>query len=178
MGSILEKKLATLTGRAPDLCGWALCPGLVSLLLLAALCASSPPPPPPPPLVLFLSSGCLLSFSCPRLGVAGRTGTFGQRPQHTLGERALERLLHVARAPLPSLRMRAPARSVYLLAARSGRAPQVFGGHVTDALWNALAAQFEERCSGLVWRALFCSAWERVPALRTEGLSSYPIEEE
>ena len=39
-GSILEKKeLATLTGRAPELCGWALCPGLVLLLSsVAAVC--------------------------------------------------------------------------------------------------------------------------------------------
>ena len=38
------------------------------------------------------------------------------------------------------LRARAPARSVYLLAARSGRARPVFGGHFTDALWNALSS--------------------------------------
>ena len=53
--------------------------------------SSSPQPP------LFLSSGCLLSFSCPRLG---RTL---ERSVSALGaplERALERLLHVAR-PLP-----------------------------------------------------------------------------
>ena len=95
-------------------------------------------PVPPPPLVLFLSSGCLLSFCCPRLGVAGRTlersvsalstplgSVLWQASQAVHGVRQ--------RSPCvlgecPYLRMRAPARSVYLLAARSGRAPQVFGG--------------------------------------------------
>ena len=66
-GSILAKKeLATLTGRAPELCGWALCPGLVLLLSsVAGLCSVSRPCPPLvlcggwalcPGLVLLLSS--------------------------------------------------------------------------------------------------------------------------
>ena len=47
-GSILERKeLATLTGRAPELCqlcGWALCPGLVllnSVNSVAGLCVQA-----------------------------------------------------------------------------------------------------------------------------------------
>ena len=69
-GSILEtKELATLTGRVPELCGWAPwlgsvsrpCPGLVLLLSsVAGLCSVSRPCPlwlgsvsgPCPPLVL------------------------------------------------------------------------------------------------------------------------------
>ena len=61
-GSILEtKELATLTGRAPELCGWALCPGLVLLLSsVTGLCGW----------VLFSSCFFLvlllsLSFLCP-----------------------------------------------------------------------------------------------------------------
>ena len=52
LGFYLRKKeLATLTGRAPELCGWALCPGLVLLLsFVAGLC------------------GWALSSSCPCLG--------------------------------------------------------------------------------------------------------------
>ena len=64
-GSILERKeLATLTGRAPELCGWALCPGLVLLLSsVAGLCGWA------------LSSVAwlcvrVLSSSCPCLGRA------------------------------------------------------------------------------------------------------------
>ena len=62
---IEEKGLATLTGRAPELCGWALCPGLVLLLSslaglsVQALSSSCP---------LWLGSGlCIqaLSSSCP-----------------------------------------------------------------------------------------------------------------
>ena len=43
LGFYLRKKeLATLTGRAPELCGWALCPGLVLLLSsLPGLCSVS-----------------------------------------------------------------------------------------------------------------------------------------
>ena len=54
LGFYLRKEeLATLTGRAPELCGWALCPGLVLLL-------SSVAGPSCPLLVL------LLSLSWPR----------------------------------------------------------------------------------------------------------------
>ena len=136
-GSIMENKswphslAAPLNsvGRAPELCGWALwhgsvssscpCRGRAPVLCGTALC--------PGRLVLLLCS----SVSA----------------QRALGERALERLL-LGRAPgAPGalgesayLRACAPARSVDVLAARSGRALQVFGGHVTDALWtwNAL----------------------------------------
>ena len=60
-GSILEKEeLATLTGRAPELCGWALCPGSV-----ARSC---------PPLVL------LLSFSCPLSALTSPGHTDWLRP--------------------------------------------------------------------------------------------------
>ena len=70
LGVYLRKKeLATLTGRAPELCGWALCPGLVCPPLVLcgwALC---------PGLVLLLSSvaglSCwALSSSCSYLGRA------------------------------------------------------------------------------------------------------------
>ena len=66
-GSILGKKeLATLTGRAPELSGWALCPGLVLLLSsVAGLCSVSRPCPP---LVL---CGWALSSSCPCLELCG-----------------------------------------------------------------------------------------------------------
>ena len=33
-----KRELITLTGRAPELCGWALCPGLVLLLSFSWLC--------------------------------------------------------------------------------------------------------------------------------------------
>ena len=62
LGFYLRKiELATLTGRAPELCGWALCPGSVS--------------GPSPPLVLVLAAPLnsvarLLSSSCPCLGRA------------------------------------------------------------------------------------------------------------
>ena len=55
LGFYLRKKeLATLTGRAPELCGWALCPGLVLLLsfCVAGLCVQVSCPP----LVLVLAA--------------------------------------------------------------------------------------------------------------------------
>ena len=55
-GSILERKeLATLTGRAPELCGWALWLGLV-LLLAAPLNSVNSVAGPCPPLVLLLAA--------------------------------------------------------------------------------------------------------------------------
>ena len=88
-----------------------------------------------------LASRCARSLARPILPQASQTFLGArQRAPGALGECAY-------------LRTRAPARSGYLRPTRPGRARQVFGGHVTDALWNALAAQFEERCSGLVWQA-------------------------
>ena len=146
-------------GRAVEHAGGVLGSGLEFFDWLAA--SSSPPPPP---LVVSLSSGCLLSFSCPRLGVAGWTL---ERSVSALSAPLGSALASRCALPCPSnfsqasqtFLGRAPARarrSVYLLAVRSGRTRQVFGRHFTDALWNALAVQFEERSSRLAWRARFC----------------------
>ena len=67
-GSILEKiKLATLTGRAPELCGWALCPGLVLLLSsVAGLCVQGLSPLVLCGWALWLGLVLLLSLFWPR----------------------------------------------------------------------------------------------------------------
>ena len=76
-GSILRKKLATLTGRAPELCGWALWPRSVSgpcppLVLVLAAPLNSVAGLSGPPLCLALPSSCpclgwprSVSGSCP-----------------------------------------------------------------------------------------------------------------
>ena len=69
-GSILERKeLATLTGPAPDLCGWALWLGSVAGLCGWALSSSCPPLGRAPELCQLCGCGWALS-SCPPLGRA------------------------------------------------------------------------------------------------------------
>ena len=58
-----KKRMATLTGRAPELCGWALCPGLVLPCPPLWLGSVSRPCPP----LVLVARLCVqpLSSSCP-----------------------------------------------------------------------------------------------------------------